>query len=126
MDTKTREVKILFESDSQPEYAEPGYVLYLQAGSLVAQPFDAKKLATAGDPFPVVQEVTLYKARRSAQFSVANNGTLVYVHDTGTVMQQLAWYDLESGRELAKIGEPARFTSYALSPDCLLYTSRCV
>ena len=117
VDTKTREVKILFESDSQPEYAEPGYVLFLQAGSLVAQPFDAKKLATAGDPFPVVQEVTLYKARRSAQFSVANNGTLVYVHDTGTVMQQLAWYDLESGRELAKIGEPARFTSYALSPD---------
>lgn len=117
VNTKTREVKILFESDSQPEYAEPGYVLYLHDGSLVAQPFDAKKLAAAGDPFPVVQDVTLNKARRSAQFSVANNGTVVYVHDTGTMVRQLAWYDLESGRELAKIGEPARISSYALSPD---------
>src|SRR5581483_8065795 len=49
---------------SSPGFAEPapgsrvGHVLFTRGGSLMALPFDTKRLEPAGDPFPVAQQAT--------------------------------------------------------------------
>ena len=41
------------------QYAAPGYLLFGQGESLMAQPFDVANLAVTGDPTRVAAEVTL-------------------------------------------------------------------
>ena len=37
----------------------PGRLLFLREGTLVAQPFDTKRLALAGNPSPIAERVGL-------------------------------------------------------------------
>jgi Tol biopolymer transport system component len=70
-------------------YVSTGHLLYAKAGVLVAVPFNLDRLATSGDPIPVVEGVrrvdigaNLSLARINtgiAQFAVADTGTLAYV-----------------------------------------------
>jgi Tol biopolymer transport system component len=92
-----------------------GHLLYLLAGTLVAQPFKARTLQLAGDPQAVAEKVFSFHPTGAAAFSASENGILVY----RTVQQpsRLRWLD-RNGRELATIGHPATFmTPFRLSPD---------
>jgi eukaryotic-like serine/threonine-protein kinase len=117
VNTRTKAVQDIGPTSSNVQYVEPGYLLYVKEATLMAQPFNARTLRVTGAAFPLVHEVTSNSFRRSAQFAAANNGTLLYIRDAGYPMRQLAWYSLATGDELQKIGEPARYISYALSPD---------
>ena len=63
---------------SRVEYVPPGYILYLRGRTLLAQPFDAKRLRLAGDAFPVVDDVVRGDPFGRADFSASAIGTLVY------------------------------------------------
>jgi serine/threonine-protein kinase len=70
-------------------YLSTGHLLFARQGVLLAAPFDLDRLATTGDPVPVVEGVrrvdiglNLSLARTNtgiAQFAVSDNGTLVYI-----------------------------------------------
>ena len=80
--------------------------------------FDLSRLETVGDPVPV-QEGVLTKASGTANFSVAENGSLVYVPGAAAaadVGRTLVWVDRE-GREEAIPAPPAPYESPRLSPD---------
>ena len=117
VNTRTKEVQDIGPTSSNVQYVEPGYLLYSKDATLLAEPFNARTLRVTGSAIQIVHEVTSDVFRRSAQFSAANNGTLVYIRDAGYPLRQLAWYDFATGDELQKIGEPARYLSYGLSPD---------
>ncbi len=117
LDVRTREAKTLFDSDSEVIYVEPGYLLYMHAGNLLAQQFNARQLAVTGQPMTVAQDVTLYSARRAGFFTAANSGLLLYRRDPGESFKQLEWFDVETGKELAKVGDPARISEFSVSPD---------
>lgn len=51
-----------------------------------------------------------------AAFAVAQNGTLVYNTGVGAAQSALTWLD-RSGKELARIGDPAIMNNPTLSPD---------
>ena len=70
------ELKTLFDSDSEVIYVEPGYLLYIHAGNLLAQEFDARRLAITSQPLTVAQDVTLNSARRAGFFTAANSGSV--------------------------------------------------
>jgi eukaryotic-like serine/threonine-protein kinase len=106
VNTRTKEVQDVGPTSSNVQYVEPGYLLYAKDATLFAEPFNARTLRVTGAAFPVVHEVTTDVFRRSAQFTAANNGTLLYVRDAGNPLRQLAWYNLATGEELQKIGEP--------------------
>jgi serine/threonine-protein kinase len=78
--------------------------------------FDLDRLAVTGAPVPVVEGVVT-KGSGSASFSIASNGTLVYVQGSVSVQKRtLVWVDREGHEE--PINVPPRAYAYArLSPD---------
>jgi Tol biopolymer transport system component len=91
--------------------ADPGRLLFLREGTLMAQPFDTKRLALAGNPVPVAERVGSF--RDGGFFSASSNDVLVYRIDNTDF--QLAWFDRQGASSQA--WEPGAFRSAALSPD---------
>jgi hypothetical protein len=90
------------------------HLLFLRENTLMAQPFDADKWVTVGDPFPVAWQASNSFAGAQVAASVSN-GTLVYVAGRSTAAQ-LTWFD-QSGKELGKAGPQVDQTAVVMSPD---------
>jgi serine/threonine protein kinase len=105
--------KSLFNVDARVAYSPDGYILYVKDGILLARPFDEKKLESAGEPVPLVQDVA---GGWAANFSVSNNGILFCKTGSSGENSELTWYD-RKGNELGKVGQPAGYGDVALSPD---------
>jgi eukaryotic-like serine/threonine-protein kinase len=93
-----------------------GYLLFVRAGTLMAQPFDPDRLELVGDVVPLAQQ--LGAGIESNNFSASAAGTLVY-RTGGGQNQQLTWFDRQ-GRPRGAVGEPSLFVRASaprLSPD---------
>jgi serine/threonine protein kinase/Tol biopolymer transport system component len=117
LDVSSKKIEKLFDSDSEAQYAEPGYILFSRDGNLLAQSFNASSLKVSGEPIVIAQHIAFNAVRRAAQFAVSKSGLLLYALDTGVSMKQLTWFNLEDGTEAGKFAEPNRFLSLRLSPD---------
>ena len=100
---------------SVPAVYANGYVFFPRAGTLMAQPFDARRLELQGVPVPVAQDVqiTWYF---TGVFSVSDNGVLVYRTASASGTFQLALVDRQ-GKTLGTFGPPGTDRQVALSPD---------
>jgi Tol biopolymer transport system component/predicted Ser/Thr protein kinase len=110
----------LMADDNQPVYVPSsdtgaGYILFLRQGTVLAQPFDAKRLQLAGEPVPVAEQVASIQSL--GHYSASENGALAY--RTGTVQGldlQLSWFDREGKATLTPV-EPSRSSTLKVSPD---------
>ncbi len=95
-----------------------GYIFFLRAGTLMAQPFDPRGLELEGEAVPVTHDVqsTWYS---TGMFSVSGNGVLAY-RKTASASRtfQLAWYDRQ-GKNLGTFGPTGGDRRVVLSPDGL-------
>jgi serine/threonine protein kinase len=110
--------KVLLEADSNAIYAQ-GYLLFLRETTLMAQPFDAKRLALTGEAAPLAEQVQHMFATRSmlyGLFSASETGLLVYQTGLGSGNLLLTWMD-PSGKRLATAGDPTNLGRVQLSPD---------
>jgi Tol biopolymer transport system component len=110
---------------SRPGTPGQGHLLFLENGTLVAQPFDSERLALTGEPEPVAEQVFGLAGNGAgfAYYSASEQGTLIY--RTGTLAglaRQLAWFD-RSGTMLGTVGERARYQQMKISPDGLRLAS---
>ncbi|HET9950490.1 MAG TPA: protein kinase [Candidatus Eisenbacteria bacterium] len=110
----SKETKAIGPAASRAEYAS-GHLLFVRAGTLLAQNFDAGALKVTGEPFPVAQGVA-FDELGSARFSAASNGTLVYRTGSGADLSRLAWVN-RKGEIEGTLGTPADFDSPKLSRD---------
>ena len=110
-----KEKKFLLNADSSALYTEPGYLLFVRQGSLMAQPFDPYKLALSGDPFVIAEQVDINTFIGRATFSVSDNGVLTY-RSGGASRTQIAWFD-RAGKQLGTAGSVADYQGIDLSPD---------
>jgi len=104
-------------SDTNAIYAAPGYLLFLRDQTLVAQPFDARKLKFTGDLVPVGEGVQVNPAIYEGVFSASENGVLLY--QTGATQLEgwdLRWYD-RSGKQLGTLPRRDKYFEPRLSPD---------
>jgi Tol biopolymer transport system component len=108
------EIKTLGPVETRVVFSPTGHYLYVRDQTLIAQPLKAGSHELAGDPFPVLEGVGA-GAVGLAQFSVSQNGVLVY-RTGGLGMSRLLWVDRE-GRELEQAGEPASYEQPWMSPD---------
>ncbi len=115
--------KRLLASDSSAAYAASsdsitsnGHILFLRSGSLMAQAFDVRRLALAGDAVPIDEVIS----GGSRHFSASMTGALAYQPassaGSGETKNQLTWFNRE-GKVLGPAGEPGAYQSLALSPD---------
>jgi serine/threonine-protein kinase len=76
---KSGERKTVLTGGSDAKYVSTGHLVYALGTTLLAIRFDISKLAVIGGPVPVVENVsTPTDASGTANFAVANNGTMVY------------------------------------------------
>jgi Tol biopolymer transport system component len=111
----------LIATDSRVEYApsldngEPDYLLYVKGGTLMAHPFDTRRLRIYGEPVAIDQGIPFFDPTGAATFSVSRDGILVYA--TSESPSRLVWVD-RAGKELSDIAGPADFFGTPrLSPD---------
>ena len=110
-----------------PGEGTTGFLLLLQAGTLVAQPFDAGSRTLTGEARPIADNVfSINNPTFGVPFYSASQDTLVY--RTGTLAdrlsRQLAWIDRE-GKTLSTLEELGRYNQVKLSPDATrVVTSR--
>src|SRR6185436_10764069 len=109
-----RETKHVIAADSRFAYDPSGYLLFVRDGSLLAVPFDGRKLAPSGDPLLVAERVRSNVAGQST-LTLSGNGVLAY--RTGDVqLSTLTWFD-RSGKALGTLGATGVYQSPELSPD---------
>src|SRR5258705_1609250 len=111
----TQESKlILSEIAGNTQFVYPR-LYYVRDRSLMAQPFDLKRLQTTGPPEAVSrQELEESPAFQRAGFSVADDVTVVFQSATESVAR-LAWFD-RSGKELEELPRTG-YRDPALSRD---------
>ncbi len=79
-----------------------GAILFTRAGTLMALPFDMKRLESSGDPFPVAQEIAV--GTNSNWLSASSySGVLAYVSGQHSHWQYV-WRDRQ-GRNLGAVGD---------------------
>jgi Tol biopolymer transport system component/tRNA A-37 threonylcarbamoyl transferase component Bud32 len=96
--------------------AVPGYLLFLQGTSLMAQPFDLSSATLKGEPVSIAPNVHFEEGNWRGVFDCAQDGTLVYQSAMGSQGTQLVWYGRD-GRVLGKLDEVGRYGELRLSPD---------
>jgi serine/threonine-protein kinase len=74
--------KIVLRGGSSPRYVRSGHLLYFVEGTLMAVPFDPGRQQVMGSAVAVIEGVRRSLTTNVAQFSVADNGSLVYVPGT--------------------------------------------
>jgi Tol biopolymer transport system component len=113
----TGERRDLIPGATQPRYASSGHLVYGQRGSLLAVPFDPQRLAVTGGPVPLVDGVLQSPISGATHYSIANNGSLVYVlGGVRSIQRRLVWVNRNGAEQ--PLGAPARAYQYPrLSPD---------
>jgi Tol biopolymer transport system component len=101
-----RDPKVLLPRGSNPQYAD-GFLFTVVDGNLVAQRFDAGKLALEGQAQPIAEAVDYWNPRDLANFSVSQSGLLAY-RQIRLRRTQLVWLD-RGGKELGTLGEPSYY-----------------
>ena len=108
--------RLVLQSGSSVRYVHPGYLLYVRDGVLIAQPFDADRAQTTGEPVPLAERVDYFAESGSAAFSASDTGVLVYRSSPEGALNRLVWFD-RSGTRIGQVGEPASYRNPRLSPD---------
>jgi len=109
--------KTILRGGSYARYLPAGYLMYINAGTLFAVPFDLKRLEATGQSAPIVEGVASNPDVGGAQFSVSDSGTLVYV--AGSVLSQdVSIYWMDAAGKFSPLREtPANYNNIAISPD---------
>src|SRR6266850_1021175 len=96
-------------------YAQPGWLVFVRNDALVAQAFDAAKIAFSGEPVPII---TGQKNSGTPRFSVSDSGVLIW-QGQWERDYQLVWFDRE-GKQTGTVDAPMKVNvgeDPRISPD---------
>ncbi len=121
----TGQRKMLVEGGADARYVGTGHLVFLHRGTLMAVPFDAKRLEVTGTPVGLIADVMqsanvlpLQLDSGAGQFAISDSGSLAYA--TGGVFPQdrwtLAWVDRTGKSERLPL-PPGAYAAPRISPD---------
>lgn len=123
LDSGGREPRILIRGASHPRFLPTGHIVYVRSGALLAAPFDVSTRSVTGTPVPVVEGLGRTWSG-DADYSIANNGTVVYEANAG----------IKSGGVFVQVDRhgsvqplPTRrgnYSEFSISPNGRLIASR--
>jgi Protein kinase domain/WD40-like Beta Propeller Repeat len=116
-DIETGQTRTLVEGGTHPRYSSSGHLLYAREAKIFAMPFDAGRLRTTGQAFPVLEGVLMSRNSGLANYDVSASGDLVYipgVEDKGE--RTLVWVDRDGRAELLRL-PPRPYLHPRISPD---------
>ena len=111
------ETRRLTAADTAGVYLSSGWLLWVRAGTLVAQRLDLERKALTGDPVTLADPVAFDATSAASAVSVSAAGLVAY-RAGGANRRQLAWFD-RSGKALGTMGAPDEnsLTAPRVSPD---------
>jgi len=119
---ESKERRSLFRANSNPVFAPAapgaasGHILFSRERTLLAQPFDARRLRLSGEAFAVGEQVQYFANFGFGVFTASDNGILAYQASGAGSMTQVVWLD-RSGKQLDVLGPPADYLRPRLSRD---------
>ncbi len=117
LDLATKKSELVVHADSEGIYVEPGYLVFVREGNLVAQRIDLSSLKVSGDAVPIAENVQFNTFRFTGTYTFSPTGLLVYRSGAIQGEDQLTWFDLD-GKRLGTLGDPAIFWLFLrISPD---------
>ena len=114
----TGERRVILQNASMARYVASGHLVFARDGALNAVGFDPETLSTRGTPQTVLQGVAGDALTGMLHFSIAADGTLVYVPgDPGiSTRRRLAWADRAGNFQPLNFA-PAQYNDVRISPD---------
>ncbi len=114
---KTGFRRMLIQDGVDARYAPTGHLVFARAGTLLAAPFDLKRLEVTGPAVPVADGVRMTVFRIAAHYAFSETGSLVYTSGgPGGSEDMLVWVDRKgTSRPLGT--SPRSFVHPQLSPD---------
>jgi Tol biopolymer transport system component len=95
-------------------YVEPGFLFFVDDGTLKAVTFDVESLRVEGEPRVIEDGVRFFHPTGNGNFSVSRNGTVVFQRPR--TANRLMWFDKE-GRRLGPVGDVGDHDVFRISPD---------
>ena len=108
--------RVLVDDGIAPRILASGHLVFYRDSTLFAQRFDARARTVAGSPVSMVQRVRSAALSYTAQYTVSETGTLVYVEGEGDELLSLVWAD-RSGKVTPINAPPRRYFEPRLSSD---------
>ena len=109
-------VKQLPDIASTMQYSN-GHLLYLRDSTLVARPFDVRRMEWRGDAAPIAENIAAGGSTgRGGAFSASLGDVLVFQGGSSGPQSQLRWFDRD-GKPIGTVGLPGEYQDPALSPD---------
>jgi len=116
LDLKGGKYRVLVKHATNPQYVSAGDLTFVRSGTLFAAPFDPKRLAIIGPEKPLIEGVGGIAGGNVSEYSVSNNGTLVYMAGRGQGGKSLmAWVDRNGVTQT--LSQPEQWGNGRLSPD---------
>jgi serine/threonine-protein kinase len=112
----TGDQRTLIEDGFDAHYLDSGHIVYGRANTLLAAPFDLERLTITGPSVPVVENAFTVNDSGVAGFSVASDGTLIYLPAVPIGGRTLTWVD-RAGKPEALPSPAQGYDFPALSPD---------
>ena len=112
---KTGKLRIVVEGGVNAHYLSTGYLVYARGATLIAAPFDVRTTTVTGPGVTLIENVRS-EEWGSVQYTLAHDGTLVYVSGGPAWIGKLVWADRTG--VTTPIAAPARaYQNLSLSPD---------
>ena len=114
-DLATGEQTLIGTFSSNTWYVEPGYLVYVEDGTVKTVPFDTDRLRITGQPRILAQNASYQRYLGHAMISASRDGVVVFA--PVRAQQRLVWFD-KSGNRLGQVGPAATFDEqHRISPD---------
>ncbi|HEU5180290.1 MAG TPA: hypothetical protein VFW45_05835, partial [Candidatus Polarisedimenticolia bacterium] len=110
------EGKMIVQTASSAQFAA-GHLLYIQGGTLVAQPFDPTEGKLLGNPVPMRENVRLDGSTWKSIFSASDSGLLLYEPARAGSGNQFLKQFSRSGALLATLGGRSDYLNIQMSRD---------
>jgi serine/threonine-protein kinase len=140
---KTGERKLVLENGTDAQYVGNGWLVFARLGKLWAVRFESKTLSVSGQPVQVIDGVTHATHEQgapyttgAAQFSVSDNGTLLYAPGgiEPPIQSSLVWVDRKGNStplgtrptphlsvRVSADGKQVLFNEYYVTADLWIY-----
>ncbi len=114
---ESTERRVLVRDGNFGRYLPTGHIVYVRGETLMALPFDPSSMQVQGSATAVLEDMPVDYGNVNSQFTVAENGTLVYLPASSLHgNRQVVWVDRRGGvRPLLEM--PGAYADPQLSPD---------
>ena len=106
LDLASGKSTVVAQENSEGRYAEPGYLLFVREGNLMAQPLDPSSLKTAGGAVPIAEGVAFQPFRWFGNYTISRTGRLVFQRQRGGSARASSPGSTSTARSSAASGSP--------------------